>query len=159
MKKSYYKIPLDFQDLFPKETEADYGKSRSRLELKKNHSLKNSVDEYIELIITTHLGEYKHNKGFGFQIWNLEFENIQIEKFNTHNYPRQNLEKFLQHTLEKYEPRLKDIIVEILFVHKKTFKGKKIKFFVDITVKGIMTNNTADKYSRSFQFAMGPFFK
>jgi phage baseplate assembly protein W len=145
--------------MFPKETEVDIGKSKSYPEIKKNLSLKSSVDEYIELIITTHLGEYKHNKEFGFQIWELEFENLQIEKFNTHNYPRQNLEKFLQHTLEKFEPRLKDIRVEILFVHKKIFKGKKIKFFVDITVKGILANNTADKYMRSFQFAMGPFFK
>lgn len=159
MKNSYYKIPLDFHDLFPKETIEDHGKNQKRLEIKKIHSLKSSVDEYIELIITTHLGEYKHNKGFGFQIWDLEFENIQIEKFNTHNYPRKNLEKDLKLTLEKYEPRLNDIQVEILFVHKKIFKGKKIKFFVDITVKGILTNNTADKYARSFKFAMGPFFK
>ncbi len=159
MKKIFYKIPLDFHDLFPKETAADDMKTQPRMELKKNHSLKSSIDEYIELIITTHLGEYKHNKGFGFQIWDLEFENIQIEKFNTHNYPRQNLEKFLQHTIEKYEPRLRDVKIEILFVHRKIFKGKKIKFFVDITIKGIMTNNTADNYSRSFQFAMGPYFK
>lgn len=159
MKNSYYKIPLDFQDLFPKETEVGHVKSTSYSELKKNNSLKSSVDEYIELIITTHLGEYKHNKEFGFQIWELEFENLQIEKFNTHNYPRQDLEKFLQHTLGKYEPRLKDIKVEILFVHRKIFRGKQIKFFVDITVKGILTNNTSDKYFRSFQFAMGPFFK
>lgn len=159
MKNRYYKIPLDFQGLFPKETDENYGKLKSFLELKKTLSLNKSVDEYIELIITTHLGEYKYNKGFGFQIWDLEFENIQIEKFNTHNYPRQNLEKFLQHTIEKFEPRLKDIRVEILFVYKKTFKGKKIKFFVDITVKGILVNKTSEMYSRSFQFAMGPFFK
>lgn len=159
MKNSYYKIPLEFHELFPKDTEEYHGSTQKRLEIKKIPSLKNSVDEYIELIITTHLGEYKHNKGFGFQIWDLEFENMQIEKFNTHNYPRQNLEKYLKQTLEKYEPRLNDIRVEILFVHKKIFKGKKIKFFVDITVKGILANNTADEYARSFKFAMGPFFK
>lgn len=159
MKNSYYKIPLEFHELFPKDSEENHGNSQKHSEIKKIYSLKNSVDEYIELIITTHLGEYKHNKGFGFQIWDLEFENLQIEKFNTHNYPRQNLEKYLKHTLEKYEPRLNDIQVEILFVHKKIFKGKKIKFFVDITIKGILANNTADKYARSFKFAMGPFFK
>lgn len=159
MKKNYYKIPLDFKDLFPKETGIDNVDSQTPLELKKTNSLKRSVDEYLELIITTHLGEYKYNKAFGFEIWDLEFENIQIEKFNTHNYPRENLEKFLQHTIEKFEPRLKDIKVEILFVYKKIFKGKKIKFFVDITVKGILANKTEDSYSRSFQFAMGPFFK
>ena len=116
MKKSYYKIPLEFQDLFPKHTEDDDSKSPSRLDIKKTRSLKNSVDEYIELIITTHIGEYKYNKAFGFEIWDLEFENLQIEKFNTHNYPRQDLENFLQHTIEKFEPRIKNVKVEILFV-------------------------------------------
>ena len=84
MKNNYYNIPLDFHDLFPKETEEGHNTPQTRLEIKKNHSLKNSVDDFIELIITTHLGEYKHNKGFGFQIWDLEFESIQIEKFRHH---------------------------------------------------------------------------
>ncbi|MCD4666025.1 MAG: GPW/gp25 family protein, partial [Bacteroidales bacterium] len=118
-----------------------------------------SVDEFIELIITTHFGEYKNDYGFGFNIWEIEFENIQIEKFNTHNYPKQYLEKSLQSTIGKYEPRLRNVEVEILFIYTKIFKKKKIKYFVDITVKGELANNTSDKYSKSFQFAMGPFFK
>ena len=159
MKKSYYKIPLDFQELFPQHLEDESRKSRAEMEIIKTNSLKNSVDEYIELIITTHIGEYKYNKAFGFEIWDLEFENLQIEKFNTHNYPRQDLERFLQNTIEKFEPRINDVSVEILFIYKKIFRGKRIKFFVDIKVKGILDNNIEEPYARSFQFAMGPFFK
>jgi phage baseplate assembly protein W len=159
LKKSYYKIPLDFENIFPKHTEENVRPFTPSIEIKKTHTLKKSVDEHIELIITTRLGEYKYNREFGFEIWDLEFENLQIEKFNTHNYPRQDLEKYLQSTIEKFEPRIKNVKVEILFVYKKIFKGKKIKFFVDITVKGILVNHTEESYARSFQFAMGPFFK
>jgi len=159
MKNSYYNIPLDIKGLFHEDEIERKSIHTEALTLKKTFSLQTSVDDFIELLITTHLGEYKYDSEFGFEIWDIEFENLQIEKFNTHNYPRKNLEKYLQLKLKKYEPRLKKSQVEILFVHKKTFKGKKIKYFVDITVKGILANKNADKYSRSFQFAMGPFYK
>ncbi|OQX72291.1 MAG: hypothetical protein B6D61_14210 [Bacteroidetes bacterium 4484_249] len=159
MKNTYYKIPLDFQGFFPAETAEDQNIKPSSLVIKKTQSLAKSVDEFIEIIITTHYGEYRNDNKFGFNIWEIEFENIQIEKFNTHNYPKEYLEKSLKSTIEKYEPRLKNVEVEILFIFSKLFKKKKIKYFVDITVRGILANNTSDKYSKSFQFAMGPFFK
>ena len=96
MKTAYYKLPLDFQGLFPAETAEGQISKPSSLIIKKTQSLAKSVDEFIELIITTHLGEYKYDKSFGFDIWDIEFENIQIEKFNTHNYPKQDLEKSLK---------------------------------------------------------------
>ena len=159
MKSSYYNIPLDLTGLFLKDDEDRKSSHADHMELKKSHSLKSSVDNFIELLIITYLGEYKSDNEFGFEIWDIEFENMQIEKFNTHNYPRQHLEKSLNEKIKKYEPRLINSRVEILFIHKKTFKGKKIKYFVDITVTGILTNKNSDNYSRSFQFAMGPFYK
>jgi len=39
------------------------------------------------------------------------------------------------------------------------FKNKKIKYFVDISVKGRLATNASERYSKSFQFAMGPFYK
>ncbi len=159
MKNSYYNIPLDIKGLFHEDENERKSTHSEPLTLKKTLSLQSSVDNFVELLIITHMGEYKYDKEFGFEIWDIEFENLQIEKFNTHNYPRQNLEKYLREKLKKYEPRLLDTQVEILFMQKKTFKGKKIKYFVDITVHGILANKNAEKYSRSFQFAMGPFFK
>ncbi|MCD4732565.1 MAG: GPW/gp25 family protein [Bacteroidales bacterium] len=121
--------------------------------------MKKSVDEHIELIIMTHMGEYKHDKDFGFVLWEREFVNIEIEKFNTHNNPKQDIETNLKNTLAKFEPRLKNINVDILFIYKKTFRGKKIKYFVNITVKGILVNMMEHDYEKSFQFAMGPLYK
>jgi len=158
LKTGYYKLPLDFNDML-QTTTASAEHIKPGLLLPKTHSIKKSVDEFIELIITTHLGEYKYDRELGFEIWDIEFENIQIEKFNTHNFPKQNLEKYLKERLYKFEPRLKDIKVEILFIHSKIFKGKKIKYFVDITVKGKLVQNSNEEYSRTFQFGMGPFLK
>lgn len=159
MKKGFYTLPLNFQDMMPDAIDDGSRNPAKHLMLDKTHSMKKSVDEFIELIITTHLGEYKHDNDFGFEIWDIEFENMQIEKFNTHNYPKQDLEQYLQSKIKKFEPRIKDCKVEILFVHKKVFKGMKIKYFVDITVKGVLLNTYEEDYARSFQFAMGPFFK
>jgi len=159
MKNTYYKLPLDFQSLFPAETAEGQNTKPSSLVIKKTQSLTKSVDEFTELIITTHFGEYKNDKGFGFNIWEIEFENIQIEDFNTQFGLKPYLEKSLRLTIEKYESRLKNVEVEIFFIYNKVFKKKKIKYFVDITVEGELANNTSDKYSKSFQFAMGPFFK
>jgi hypothetical protein len=158
MKNSYYTLPLNFSALFPKEDLTQEVRHR-QLMLNKTNRVNKSIDDFIELIITTHLGEYKNDLGFGFEIWELEFKNMQIEKFNTHNYPKQNLEKSLKVTIEKYEPRLKQVQVEIIFIYKKIFKGKNLKFYVDISVKGTIDNKNSDHYNRSFQFAMGPFFK
>jgi len=106
MKKNFYNLPLDFTKIFPPAINEGKGKKKYNLNLPKTTSIKQSVDDFIELLITTHLGEYKFNNEFGFEIWDIEFENLQIEKFNTYNFPRQDLEKFLQTKLVKYEPRL-----------------------------------------------------
>lgn len=157
MKIGYYTLPLDFAGMLQSKAGKDEN-NKPDLNLRKTHLVKKAVDEFLELIITTHLGEFKYDGELGFEIWDIEFENIQIDKFNTHNFPKQNLEKALRARIQKFEPRLKDTKVEILFIHGKVFKGKKIKYFVDITVKGKLTDSNED-YSKTFQFGMGPFFK
>jgi phage baseplate assembly protein W len=154
-----YRIPLDFSEIMEAEkADHDHKKSTS-LMIKRTESIKKSVDEHIELILTTHQGEYKHNSGYGFVLWDKEFENFEIEKFNTHNNPKQDIEIMVSKVLNKYEPRLKNIQVEVLFIFKKVFKGKKIKYYVDLNVKGTFTNKMEEPYERSFQFAMGPLLK
>ena len=159
MKDTYIRIPLRFGDFFPTGAgQGSPGKPATGT-MERTSSKKDSLDEFIELLITTHFGEYINDCKFGFEIWEREFVNIQIEKFNTHNYPRQDLERSLKETIQKYEPRIRDVGVDILFVFRKDFKGKKVKYFVEITVRGTMENKTADPYVKSFQFAMGPIFK
>lgn len=158
MKPKYYKIPFDFDDLFNVDA-SDYQKRKSAyLQLKKSQSLIRSVDEHIELLLTTHMGEYKYDHDFGFVIWQREFENMEIDKFNTHSHPKQEIEESIKKTLAKFEPRLKKVEIDILFVYKKLFKGKSIKYFVDVTVRGVIVNNIETEYAKKFQFAMGPLY-
>ena len=155
----YYKIPLDFDDLVLPDKDHSGSKRTSSFQLKKTSDLKKSIDEHIDLILTTHYGEYKHDYNYGFIIWDKEFENMEIEKFNTHNNPKEDIEKSIKRTLAQFEPRLKQVNVEIFFVYKRVFKGKNIKYFVDIDVKGIMLGAREEEYHKKFQFAMGPLFK
>ena len=159
MHNKYYSLPIELDNLIEPERD-DSGQLRaSDLQLKKTDDLKKSIDEHIELILTTHYGEYKYNRSYGFIIWDLEFENMEIEKFNTHINPKRDIENSIKKTLTLFEPRLKNVNVEIFFIFKKVFKGKNIKFFVDINVKAIMLGAREEEYHNKFQFAMGPLFK
>jgi hypothetical protein len=154
-----YKLPLDLEEIIGAEKAEAGAPKSSHLFLKRTESQRKSIDEHIGFILTTRPGDYKYNKEYGFTIWDLEFENLEIEKFNTHNNPRQDIEKTLQKVITKFEPRLKNVEVEIIFIYKKVFKGKKIKFFVNLTVSGNIINKLEEKYEQSFQFAMGPMLK
>ena len=154
-----YKLPLNFGEIFDvNKGDPDHARS-AHLHIQRTDSPTRSIDEHIELILTTRPGEYKFNKEYGFAIWDLEFENMEIEKFNTHNNPKQDIERRLKTIISTFEPRLKNVEVEIFFVYKKVLRGKKIKFFVDLTVRGNIANKLAEPYERSFQFGMGPLFK
>ncbi len=158
MKHKYYSIPLDLSDLFRTDTAEHDGKRSPKRVLKATGTLRKSIDEHIELIIMTHMGEYKNDKDYGFVLWEREFENIQIDKFNTHNNPKNEIETKLNIALCKFEPRLKNISTDILFMSRKKFKGKNIKYFVSITVKGKLANLIEQPYQKSFNFAMGPLY-
>ncbi len=155
----YYTIPFDFDNLIDPDVELSKSKRFPYLQLNKTSSLKKSINEHIELILTTHFGEYKHNHNYGFVIWEQEFENMEIDKFNTHNHPKQEIEESLINAIKNFEPRLKRVQLEIFFIYKQFYRGKSIKYFVDIDVKGVMINSTEEAYHNKFQFAMGPLFK
>lgn len=129
------------------------------MQLKKTANLFESINEHIELLLTTHYGEYKYDMSYGSMIWDKEFENMEIDKFNTHDQPRKSIQESMKKTLETFEPRLRNINVEVVFVYKRVFRGKSIKYFVDIDIKGIMINSREEDYHKKFQFAMGPLFK
>ena len=71
-------------------------------------SLPESVAQMIHLLVTTGFGECRNNPTFGSEIWEKDFENI----VNTQLY-RETLRKSIQSTIEKHEPRLTGIRVDI----------------------------------------------
>ncbi len=97
MKKTCYKVPFDFQSIVT--GDADTMPMCSELE---------SIDDYLELLITTCPGEHKFNKNFGCRIWDMDFEMVVSRK--------EWLDEFKGHILsaiQRNESRLKDVTVSI----------------------------------------------
>ncbi|AMP97449.1 MULTISPECIES: GPW/gp25 family protein [Pedobacter] len=116
---------LDNKDL----TEADLGKS---------------ISQNIELIIFTRYGEHRHNRNFGCEIWDLDFELIVSETTWEEKF-RQSLLR----SITEYERRLYQVEVEINMTEvEKKFSLRnvtEIKKKVDISIWGKM-NITGEKY-------------
>lgn len=103
-----------------------------------------SISQNIELIIFTRYGEHRHNKKFGCEIWDLDFELIVSETIWEEKF-RQSLLK----SITDYEPRLYRVEVEIKMTEvEKVFSVRnvtEIKKKVDISIWGKM-NITGEKY-------------
>lgn len=103
-----------------------------------------SISQNIELIIFTRYGEHRHNRKFGCEIWDLDFELIVSETIWEEKF-RQSLLK----SITDYEPRLYRVEVEIKMTEvEKKFSVRNItevKKRVDISIWGKM-NITGEKY-------------
>lgn len=130
MKQEYYKLPIRFDSVF--DETAPNMPVCSELE---------SIDQQIELIITTCPGEHKFDRNFGCGIWDMDFERVVSRK--------QWEDDFSAHILkavQSFEKRLKDITVTIQvmdatredLVMKTTAIKKKVHVFVN--GKRISTN-------------------
>ena len=93
----YYKLPIKFDSVFDED-----GKGMEIC------SEINSIDQYIELLLTSCPGEHKFDKNFGCQIWDMDFERVVSRK--------KWIDDFTAHILKAvstFEKRLKDIKVSI----------------------------------------------
>ncbi|PXV63765.1 phage baseplate assembly protein W [Dysgonomonas alginatilytica] len=97
MKTQYYKLPIQFDFVFGDET--------SQMP---KCSEKESIDQYIELLLTTCPGEHEFDHEWGCRIWDMDFENVTAksdweEKFKGH----------ILSSVQRYEERIKDISLEL----------------------------------------------
>ncbi|MBB5637645.1 phage baseplate assembly protein W [Pedobacter cryoconitis] len=103
-----------------------------------------SISQNIELIIFTRFGEHRHNRNFGCEIWDLDFELIVSETTWEEKF-RQSLLR----SITEYEHRLYQVEVEINMTEvEKKFSMRnvtEIKKKVDISIWGKM-NITGEKY-------------
>lgn len=126
-----YNKPFRLKNIFENRdlAEADIGKS---------------ISQNIELIIFTRYGEHRHNRNFGCEIWDLDFELIVSETTWEEKF-RQSLLR----SITNYEPRLYQVEVEIKMSEvEKIFSIRnitEIKKKVDISIWGKM-NITGEKY-------------
>lgn len=67
-----------------------------------------SIDQHIELLLTTCPGENRFDRDWGCHIWDMDFERVVSRKkweedFNRHIF----------HAIRKYEKRIKDVTIEV----------------------------------------------
>ncbi|QNK63424.1 GPW/gp25 family protein [Pedobacter sp. PAMC26386] len=131
MSDSLYNKPFRLKNILENKDllEADLGKS---------------ISQNIELIIFTRFGEHRHNRNFGCEIWDLDFELIVSETTWEEKF-RQSLLR----SITEYERRLYQVEVEINMTEvEKKFSMRnvtEIKKKVDISIWGKM-NITGEKY-------------
>jgi hypothetical protein len=156
-----YKIPIDFYHFLQK-AGAYKNSKQERLtpDFTKLPSIKDSIDDFIDLIIFTHPGECKFAYDFGFNFWETEFSNLTVERFNNSEYPRKLYEENLKETIQKYEPNLTDVRVEIFLSDEELMISKlKINFFVVIFVHGFIKGIRKEPYRKNVIFSLGPVIK
>lgn len=121
---------------------------------KKEHpkcSLKDSVARMIHLIAVTHFGEYKPDESFGCEIWEFDFENITNSQLF-----REQINKSLKQSVEKYERRLSKVRVEtqIQQVEYRVI-NRRTKSRIILKVEGILAK-TNEPFSYSENFFIAP---
>jgi phage baseplate assembly protein W len=138
MNAEYYYFPIKPLDLIQK-------KEHPRI------SLKDSVSRVIHLITITHFGEFKPDESLGCEIWDFDFDNIT-------NYQlfKEKVKKSLTQSIEKYEPRLSQIRIDIQIQQVETrVQNRRTKSQITLKVDGTLTK-TNEPYSYSENFFIGP---
>lgn len=142
MKQEYYTLPLDFKRFF---TEKD-GRFETCTELE-------SIDQHIELLLTTCPGEHRFDPNFGCRIWELDFERISsIEQW------KGLFAKYVTQTIHQYEKRISDVIITVNIrevVREEILDNTMIRKRVDITVTGTL-NSTGEQCGFGFKLFLGP---
>ncbi len=123
----YLKLPLDFSNFINKKQV-------------KRCSKEESIAQNIMMIITSKYGEVVGKDDFGSDIWELEFS--QLVKIN--EWEKQVRDSLI-YSIDKYEKRLKNIVVRVILSEvDDDFSNKKnihIRRKAQIVVKGIMRDN------------------
>lgn len=121
---TYYKLPLNLDAIFS-EDHAEIGLC-TEVE---------SVDQHIELIITTCPGEHKFNKNFGCRIWDMDFELVVSRK-----KWEEEFSAAIKTAVETFEQRIKnvDVTIHVMEVTRedRLTKTTAIKKIVDVSIKG-----------------------
>jgi len=103
-----------------------------------------SISNHIELIIFTRFGEHRHQRDFGCEIWDLDFELIVSESIWEEKFRKSLLKSITDYELRIYNTEVEVRITEVENVYPLR-KITEIKKKVDIIVKSLI-KNTGEKY-------------
>lgn len=127
----YLKTSIDFSQLLQ-------GRQLARC------STQESIAQHIMMIVTSHYGEVVSREDYGSAIWELEFH--QLVRADVWE---DEVSASLLATINKYEPRLKQIEVKVTLSEIEDYSHHSkvhIRRKADITVKGQLVTNQLSFY-------------
>ena len=95
MATEYLNIPVNFKEIIQKGEAA-------------RTSISNSIHNMIHLIVTSYMGEVRHDLSFGCDIWKFDFENI----YNLPSF-KEELKKSLRNSIASNEKRLVNVTIDL----------------------------------------------
>jgi phage baseplate assembly protein W len=140
MKQHYYSLPLRLDEVIQ-------GQHLSV------GSLEESIDQHLHLLITTSFGEIEYDKTFGCIVWETDFDNL-----TTVNKLRDEIKQSVAEIIQKYEPRLERIKVDVTIRQEELparINGRHVKKRIILQVNGIV-KFTRRPYSFTDRFFAGP---
>jgi phage baseplate assembly protein W len=113
-----------------------------------------SISQHIELIIFTHFGEHRFNRGYGCAIWEYDFELI-----TSHWQWEEKFKRSLLMAISLAEPRITsvNVTIELGEAEANTFETDThhIKKKLDVSVNAIITD-TGEIYHFYTELFLGP---
>lgn len=143
MKQSYYKLPLDFSKFFE-----NGGGQLTKC------SERESIDQNIELLLTTFPGEHRFDPDFGCRIWEMDFENVA-----SYELWEERFKQYVYESISRYETRLTEVVVNIHL--RDIVKEERLSYSVtvrkraDIYVAAQMTS-TEESLNLIYTLYLGP---
>lgn len=113
-----------------------------------------SIDQHIELLLTTCPGEHKFNKSFGCRIWDMDFERVvSRQKWE------EDFTTYIREAVRTFEQRLTDVTVAIHIMEvtqeDTVIKSTAIKKKVIVHIKGQLVSSN-DYCSFRYKLYLGP---
>jgi phage baseplate assembly protein W len=138
-----YKLPIDYSRFF-----------ESNIRNLSIINEKDSIQQNLELILTTSPGEHKYDLEYGCKIWNLDFERVA-----SRSYWEEQFIQYISEAVKQYEPRLYDIETAIGIVDTKrdellmkaVFIKTKVNIRIDARIAG-----TGEKFRFFYSLFLGP---
>lgn len=139
MAKPYYEAPFNFKRFFEKK------------ELKKL-SVRDSISQFISIIITTCFEEYTYDEKFGSEIWETDFDLLVNA-----NVLKERIKYSLTDQIERYEKRLTNIDLDVELMEKLTNASDKVRLkkYLLITVSGIIIK-TDERFRFTGDYYLAP---
>lgn len=139
MAKPYYEAPFDFKRFFEK-------KELNKL------SLRDSISQFISVIITTYFEEYTYDENFGSEIWETDFDLLVNA-----NVLKEQIKKSLAVQMKTYEKRLTNIDLNVELMESLSERTNKVRLkkYLYITIKATIAK-TDEPFSFTGDYYLAP---